>query len=119
MLIEDNSLQSKTKPSVKPSIQSAMEAVLGVSEWLIAALLLLGFWNKELGILGALGSCATFVSTVTIIPFMPNGLGSGCRVSGDGGQRPFLGEGCGSAGRIVLFAEARCDESVTFRTKSR
>src|SRR5215831_5035506 len=27
MLIEDNSLQSKTKPSVKPSIQSAMEAV--------------------------------------------------------------------------------------------
>jgi hypothetical protein len=28
MLIEDNSLQSKTKPSVKPSIQSAMEAVL-------------------------------------------------------------------------------------------
>src|SRR5262249_13166138 len=28
MLIEDNSLQSKTQPSVKPSIQSAMEAVL-------------------------------------------------------------------------------------------
>src|SRR5262249_31305648 len=27
MLIEDNSLQSKTQPSVKPSIQSAMEAV--------------------------------------------------------------------------------------------
>jgi|SRR5215831_5378763 len=26
---------------------------LGVSEWLIAALLLLGFWNKKLGILGA------------------------------------------------------------------
>ena len=32
MLIEDNSLQSKTKPSVKPSIQSAMEAVSEVSD---------------------------------------------------------------------------------------
>jgi uncharacterized membrane protein YkgB len=46
---------------------------LGVSEWLICALLFLGFWNKKLGILEALGSCATFISTVTIIPFMPNG----------------------------------------------
>jgi len=26
-----------------------------------------------LGILGALGSCATFIGTVTIIPFMPDG----------------------------------------------
>jgi hypothetical protein len=33
----------------------------------------LGFWNKKLGILGALGSCMTFVGTVTIIPFMPDG----------------------------------------------
>jgi uncharacterized membrane protein YkgB len=46
---------------------------LGVSEWLICGLLLLGFWNKKSGILGALGSCVTFISTVTIIPFMPNG----------------------------------------------
>jgi len=46
---------------------------LGVSEWLIGALLFLGFWNKRIGILGAIGSCGTFVSTVTIIPFMPNG----------------------------------------------
>src|SRR5258706_497230 len=46
---------------------------LGVSEWLFGALLFLGFWNKKLGILRALGSCATFVGTVTIIPFMPNG----------------------------------------------
>lgn len=36
-------------------------------------LLFLGFWNKRLGILGALGSCATFIGTVTIIPFMPDG----------------------------------------------
>ena len=46
---------------------------LGVSEWVICALLFSGFWNKKLGILGALGSCATFIGTVTIIPFMPNG----------------------------------------------
>jgi uncharacterized membrane protein YkgB len=46
---------------------------LGVSEWLFGALLFLGFWNKKLGILGALGSCVTFIMTVTIIPFMPNG----------------------------------------------
>ncbi len=46
---------------------------LGMSEWTFGALLFLGFWNKTLGILGALGSTATFVGTVTIIPFMPAG----------------------------------------------
>jgi uncharacterized membrane protein YkgB len=46
---------------------------LGVMEWLICLLLFWGFWNRQAGILGALGSCATFVATVTIIPFMPNG----------------------------------------------
>jgi uncharacterized membrane protein YkgB len=46
---------------------------LGVSEWLFGALLLLGFWNKKLGILGAAGSCVTFIMTITIIPFMPDG----------------------------------------------
>jgi uncharacterized membrane protein YkgB len=44
---------------------------LGVSEWTFGTLLFLGFWNKRLGILGALGSTATFLGTVTIIPFMP------------------------------------------------
>src|SRR6266851_6314761 len=47
--------------------------LLGVSEWLFGALLFLGFWNKTLGILGAAGSCITFLSTVSIIPFMPDG----------------------------------------------
>jgi len=47
--------------------------VLGVSEWLFALLLFLGFWHKRLGILGALGSCAAFIGTITIIPFMPDG----------------------------------------------
>jgi uncharacterized membrane protein YkgB len=46
---------------------------LGVSEWLFGALLLAGFWNRKLGILGALGSVFTFIATVTIIPFMPDG----------------------------------------------
>ena len=46
---------------------------LGISEWTFGTLIFLGFWNKRLGILGALGSIATFVGTVTIIPFMPEG----------------------------------------------
>jgi uncharacterized membrane protein YkgB len=45
---------------------------LGVSEWLFAALLFAGFWNKKLGILGAIGSCFAFIATLTIIPFLPN-----------------------------------------------
>ena len=46
---------------------------LGVSEWLTAALLIWGFWNPRAGILGAILSVGTFVTTVTIIPFMPGG----------------------------------------------
>jgi uncharacterized membrane protein YkgB len=46
---------------------------LGVAEWTFGALLFAGFWNKKLGILGALGSCFSFIATVTIIPFIPNG----------------------------------------------
>src|SRR5215510_10567558 len=46
---------------------------LGASEWLTAALLTWGFWNKKAGILGAILSIGTFITTVTIIPFMPDG----------------------------------------------
>jgi uncharacterized membrane protein YkgB len=46
---------------------------LGVSEWLTGALLFLGFWNKKAGVLGALASTGTFVTTASIIPFMPDG----------------------------------------------
>lgn len=46
---------------------------LGFSEWLIGVLLFAGYWNKTIGIWGAIGSIVTFVLTVTIIPFMPNG----------------------------------------------
>ena len=63
---------------------------LGVSEWLFGALLFLGFWNKKLGILGALGSCATFVGTVTIIPFMPNGWDPAAGFPAMAGNVPFL-----------------------------
>jgi uncharacterized membrane protein YkgB len=46
---------------------------LGVSEWLTAALLIWGFWYPKAGILGAILSIGTFITTVTIIPFMPDG----------------------------------------------
>ena len=46
---------------------------LGASEWLFAALMFWGFWNKKAGILGALGCCFAMIGTVTIIPFMPDG----------------------------------------------
>ena len=46
---------------------------LGVSEWFFGALLFWGFWNKQAGVLGALGGIASFVSTTTIIPFIPGG----------------------------------------------
>ena len=36
---------------------------LGVSEWLFGALLFAGFWNKKLGVLGALGACGSFIAT--------------------------------------------------------
>lgn len=44
---------------------------LGVCEWFFGVLLFAGFWNKKLGILGALGACASFISTFTILPFIP------------------------------------------------
>jgi len=46
---------------------------LGVSEWTFGALLFWGFWNKKMGILGAVGSCFSFIATITITPFMPDG----------------------------------------------
>jgi uncharacterized membrane protein YkgB len=46
---------------------------LGASEWAFGLLLFLGFWNKRLGVLGALGLCFSMIATSTIIPFFPNG----------------------------------------------
>jgi uncharacterized membrane protein YkgB len=44
---------------------------LGTMEWIFGALLFAGYWNRKLSLLGSLGSCATYVATVTIIPFFP------------------------------------------------
>ena len=62
---------------------------MGVTEWLICALLFLGFrtrdWESR-----ALGSCATFVGTVTIISFMPNGWDPAAGFPAMAGNVPFL-----------------------------
>lgn len=49
---------------------------LGTTEWLFGTLIFLGFWNRKLGILGAIGSVVTFAGTVTIIPFLPGAWAS-------------------------------------------
>jgi uncharacterized membrane protein YkgB len=72
---------------------------LGVSEWLFGALIFLGFWNKSLGVLGALGSCITFVMTVTIIPFMPDGWNAAA-----GGFPAMQGNVAFLMKDVVLFA---------------
>jgi uncharacterized membrane protein YkgB len=63
---------------------------LGASEWTICALLYAGFWDKRFGILGALGSTITFLTTVTIIPFMPNGWDPAAGFPAMAGNVPFL-----------------------------
>jgi uncharacterized membrane protein YkgB len=50
---------------------------LGASEWIFGTLLLLGFWNKKLGVLGALGSIFTFIATLTVMPFVPDAWDAG------------------------------------------
>jgi uncharacterized membrane protein YkgB len=72
---------------------------LGVSEWLFGGLIFLGFWDKRLGILGAIGSCVTFIMTLTIIPFMPDGwAASAGGFPAMAGNVPFLMKD------VVLFA---------------
>jgi len=63
---------------------------LGMSEWTFGGLLLAGFWDKRLGILGAAGSTATFIATVTIIPFMPDGWDPAAGFPAMTGNVPFL-----------------------------
>jgi uncharacterized membrane protein YkgB len=72
---------------------------LGASEWLFGALLLLGFWNKKLGILGAAGSCLTFIMTITIMPFMPDAWNAAA-----GGFPAMQGNEAFLMKDVVLFA---------------
>jgi uncharacterized membrane protein YkgB len=72
---------------------------LGASEWLFGALLLLGFWNKKLGILGAAGSCLTFIMTITIMPFMPDAWNAAA-----GGFPAIQGNEAFLMKDVVLFA---------------
>jgi uncharacterized membrane protein YkgB len=63
---------------------------LGASEWTIFALLFAGFWDRRFGVLGALGATITFITTVTIIPFMPNGWDPAAGFPAMAGAVPFL-----------------------------
>ena len=64
---------------------------LGICEWTFGALMFAGFWNKQLGVLGAVGSTVTFIGTVSIIPFMPDGWdASAGGFSAMTGNVPFL-----------------------------
>jgi uncharacterized membrane protein YkgB len=46
--------------------------------------------DKRLGLLGALGSTGTFIATVTIIPFRPNGRDPAAGFPAMAGNVPFL-----------------------------
>jgi uncharacterized membrane protein YkgB len=45
---------------------------LGGAELVIGTLMFLGFWNRKMAIFGSLGSCGTYLATVSIIPFFPD-----------------------------------------------
>src|ERR1700744_4727186 len=63
---------------------------LGVSEWTFGALLFAGFWDKRLGVLGALRSAGTFLRTATIIPFLPDSWDPAVGFPAMTGNMPFL-----------------------------
>jgi uncharacterized membrane protein YkgB len=75
---------------------------LGTSEWLICALLYAGFWDKRFGVLGALGSTVTFLTTLTIIPFVPDGWDPAAGFPAMAGAVPFLVKD------VVLLAVSIC-----------
>src|SRR6202007_3098468 len=91
---------------------------LGVSEWLFGGLLFFGFWNKKLGILGAAGSCVTFIMTLTIMPFMPDAWNAAA-----GGFPAMQGNEAFLLKDLVLFAASlyllkQDVERVTIKTDS-
>jgi uncharacterized protein DUF417 len=72
-LCSPTSVTARSSFGCTQSLAFGGQPFLGVAEWLLGALLFAGYWNKRLGIIGALGSCFAFVATPTIIPFMPDG----------------------------------------------
>ena len=76
-----------------------VRASMVILYFFFGALIFLGFWNKPLGVLGALGSCVTFIMTITIIPFMPDGWAASA-----GGLPPIQGNVAFLMKDIVLFA---------------
>jgi uncharacterized membrane protein YkgB len=64
---------------------------LGTSELTTFTLLVIGFWNKKVGMVAALLSTFTFISTITILPFIPGGWeGSAGGFPAMTGETPFL-----------------------------
>jgi uncharacterized membrane protein YkgB len=87
---------------------------LGVSEWLFGALLFWGFWNKKAGVLDALGGCASFLFTTTIIPFFPDGWAASARwISSNEGERGIPDERLRPPCRVFLSAETGFIETLT------
>src|SRR5260370_5828309 len=72
---------------------------LAVSEWLFVALWFAGFWNKKLGILGALCACASMIPTGTSIPLIPDGWAASA-----GGVSAMTGRVAFLLKDIVIFA---------------
>jgi hypothetical protein len=86
---------------------------LGASEWLFGAL------EQKIGNSWSPWLVCDIRRDRHHHPVHAERLGSGCRVSRNGGERSFPGEGYSSPGCIVLFAEAGRDESDTFRPRRR
>jgi uncharacterized membrane protein YphA (DoxX/SURF4 family) len=83
---------------------------LGTTEWLFGALIFLGFWRPELGMLGALGSTVTFSWHRDHHPVLSQRLGGrGGRLS----RHVFAGrlpdEGCAFPCRFPLPLQAGSD----------
>ena len=76
---------------------------LGTTETIFGALILLGYWSPRLGILGALGSIVTFIGTVSIIPFLPDGWAK------EAGGFPIMTLPIGFLVKDLLFLAASFD----------
>jgi uncharacterized membrane protein YphA (DoxX/SURF4 family) len=77
---------------------------LGISEWLFGALLLAGYWNRTVGILGALGSVVTFICPRDDHSVHAGRMGPiSRRFPGHGRERRVLDERRSAACRVVPF----------------